>query len=186
MNLARHLVVFMALGTLGCLTGCREASQSSNPGNSPTGSAMQASADTSKKRVIILCTGNSCRSQMAEAFWRKYGGDNWEVVSAGVKPSGKVYPLAIKAMAEKGFDISNCKSKSVTPFLDQRFDLVVTVCGHADKTCPTFPGGGKYLHHPFDDPPKAPGTDEERMKVTRRVRDEIEAKVQEWIATESG
>jgi len=149
-------------------------------------STMHTSADMPTRRVIILCTGNSCRSQMVEGFWRKYGGGRWEVVSAGTKPSGHVYPLAVKAMTEKGIDISHQRSKSATPFLNQRFDLVVTVCSSADKTCSVFPNCGKYLHHAFDDPPKTPGTDEDRMYVTRRVRDEIETKVIEWIAAETG
>jgi len=139
-----------------------------------------------KKRVIILCTGNSCRSQMAEAFWRLYAGDTWDVVSAGTKPSGKVSPLAVEAMQERGIDISSQKSKSLEPFLTERFDLVVTVCGNAEKTCPTFRGGGKHVHHGFDDPPHAPGTYADQLKVCRRVRDEIDIKVKEWIAAEDG
>lgn len=137
-----------------------------------------------KKRVIILCTGNSCRSQMAEAFWQKLGGDRWEVVSAGTKPSGSVSKLATAVMAEKGIDLSGQQSKSVDPYVGQRFDLVITVCGDAEQECPTFPGGRKHIHHGFDDPPKTPGTDEDRLRVCRRVRDEIEAKVKEWIALE--
>lgn len=136
-----------------------------------------------KKRVIILCTGNSCRSQMAEAFWRSHGGDRWEVVSAGTQPSGRVSPLAVQAMAEKGIDISGQNSKSVDPYVGQPFDLVITVCADAEQTCPAFPGGRRHIHHGFDDPPKAPGTDEDRLRVCRRVRDEIERKVKEWIAT---
>jgi hypothetical protein len=98
-------------------------------------------ADSShKQRVIILCTGNSCRSQMAEAFWRKYAGDRWEVVSAGTKPSGKVSPLAVQAMAEKGIDISQQQSKSVTPYVGQPFDLV---------------GNSAKMAHGFDDVARA-------------------------------
>ncbi|MGE3182569.1 MAG: arsenate reductase ArsC [Phycisphaerae bacterium] len=138
-----------------------------------------------KKRVIILCTGNSCRSQMAEAFWRQYGDGKWEVVSAGTHPSGRVYPLAIQAMAEKSIDISKQQSKSIDPFLNQHFDLVITVCSDADENCPHFPNGGKYLHRGFDDPPKAPGSEEDRMRVTRRVRDEIDMQVREWINANS-
>lgn len=136
----------------------------------------------SKKRVLILCTGNSCRSQMAEAFWRQHGGDAWDVYSAGSKPSGHVYPLAIQAMAEKGIDISKHQSKSVEPFVDQSFDVVVTVCDDAATQCPTFRQTTTVIHHGFDDPPKYPGTPEEKLAVTRRVRDEIEAKVKAWLA----
>lgn len=153
------------------------------PSPEPSPATHDASSP-GKKRVIILCTGNSCRSQMAEAFWRTYGGDHWDVVSAGTKPSGKVYPGAIQVMAEKGIDISKQQSKSLEPYKDQRFDLVITVCADAERSCPTFAGGKKHIHHGFDDPPKAPGTDDDRLRVCRRVRDEIEVKVKEWIAAE--
>lgn len=136
------------------------------------------------KRVIILCTGNSCRSQMAEAFWRLHGRDAWDVVSAGTKPSGQVSPLAVEAMRERGIDISGQRPKSLEPFRAERFDLVITVCGNAEQTCPSFPGGGRHVHHGFDDPPHAPGTYEDKLKVCRRVRDEIETKVKEWVETE--
>ncbi|MBN1510963.1 MAG: arsenate reductase ArsC [Phycisphaerae bacterium] len=138
-----------------------------------------------KKQVLILCTGNSCRSQMAEAFWRRHGGDRWNVVSAGTRPSGAVHPLAVRAMAEAGIDIHGCRSKSLEPYLDRHFDLVITVCSDADANCPHFPNARKRLHHGFDDPPKAPGDEEAQMQVARRVRDEIEAQVKAWIATES-
>lgn len=134
-----------------------------------------------KKSVIILCTGNSCRSQMAEAFWKKYGGDRWEVVSAGTKPKPEVYPLAVRAMAEKGIDISGYRTKGPEAFVDRRFDLVITVCDNAERECPNFRNATKHLHWPFDDPPKAPGDDEAKMKVCRRVRDEIEAKIKEFV-----
>jgi len=152
-------------------------------GPRPDGGAVTESAGQGggMKRVIILCTGNSCRSQMAEAFWRKHGGADWEVVSAGTRPKGAVYPLAIRAMAEKGIDISRAESKSTGPFIGQKFDLVVTVCDDAEKNCPTFASAAKHLHWPFDDPPKATGTDEQRMQVCRRVRDEIEAKIRSYL-----
>lgn len=118
---------------------------------------------------------------MAEAFWRTHGGDQWEVTSAGTKPSGKVYPPAVKVMAEGGIDIGHQTSKSVEPLLGQIFDLVITVCSDAEQSCPSFPGGLKHIHHGFDDPPAAPGTDEDRLTVCRRVRNEIEQKVKEWI-----
>lgn len=152
---------------------------------SPGAPTVAHGGSSNKKRAIILCTGNSCRSQMAEAFWKKYGGDRWEVVSAGTRPSGRVSPLAVQAMSEIGIDISGQKSKSVEPYVGQPFDLVITVCSDAEKSCPNFRGGRKYIHHGFDDPPKAAGTDEDRLRVCRRVRDEIEAKTRAWIAAES-
>lgn len=135
-----------------------------------------------KKRVIILCTGNSCRSQMAEAFWGERGGKDWEVVSAGTNPSGQVDPRAIQVMAEKGIDISRHESKSLAPFLNQHFDWAITVCDNAERECPAFPGARQHRHHSFDDPPRFEGSESERMQAYRRVRDEIEAKVREWIA----
>ena len=143
---------------------------------------QSSTARVPKKSVIILCTGNSCRSQMAEGFWNEHGGDRWEVVSAGTKPKGAIYPLAVKVMAEKGIDISGQKSKSVTPFLNRHFDYLVTVCGDAEQSCPTFANASKHMHWPFDDPPKASGTDEQKMQVCRRVRDEIEAKIKQFLA----
>jgi arsenate reductase len=137
------------------------------------------------KSVIILCTGNSCRSQMAEAFWRRHGGDRWDVVSAGTRPSGAVHPLAVRAMAEVGIDIRGYCSKSLEPYLDRHFDLVITVCSDADENCPHFPNAKKRIHHGFDDPPKAPGGEEAQMRVARRVRDEIGVQVKAWIAEES-
>ncbi len=138
-----------------------------------------------KRSVIILCTGNSCRSQMAEAFWRRHGGDRWDVVSAGTRPSGAIHPLAVRAMAEAGIDIRGYRSKSLEPYLDRHFDLVITVCSDADENCPHFPNARKRIHHSFDDPPKAPGGEAAQMQVARRVRDEIEAQVKKWIAAES-
>jgi len=135
-----------------------------------------------KKSVIILCTGNSCRSQMAEAFWKKYAGDKWDVVSAGTHPKPEVYPLAVKSMAEKGIDISGSRTKGPEQYLGRHFDLVITVCDNAEKECPTFRNAKQHLHWPFDDPPKAAGDDEAKMKVCRRVRDEIEAKIKDYLA----
>jgi len=153
-------------------------------GKSTEQRTMQTAEPDGKRRVIILCTGNSCRSQMAEAFWNRHGGGRWEVVSAGTRPSGRVHPLAVKAMAEKGMDISGQESKSLQPYLDEEFDLVITVCGDAENNCPTFRSGGRHIHRGFDDPPHYPGSDEEKMQVARRVRDEIEAQVIAWIAAE--
>ncbi|MEK6643025.1 MAG: arsenate reductase ArsC [Planctomycetota bacterium] len=138
-----------------------------------------------KKRVIILCTGNSCRSQMAEAFWKKHGGEAWEVVSAGTHPKGEVSPLAIKSMAEKGVDISSYRSKASTPYTKEHFDLVITVCDNAERECPHFANATQHLHWPFEDPPKALGDEAAKMKVCRAVRDGIEMKIKEYLKSES-
>ncbi|QDU79433.1 Arsenate-mycothiol transferase ArsC2 [Polystyrenella longa] len=134
-----------------------------------------------KKRVLVLCTGNSCRSQMAEALWEAAGKGEWESESAGSRPSGYVHPLAIKAMAELGFDISAYESKSLEQFQDQSFDIVVTVCDNAKEACPVFPGAKTLLHWPFFDPADATGSEEEQMVVFRRVRDEIKTKIENYL-----
>ena len=135
------------------------------------------------KRVLILCTGNSCRSQMAEALWEKLGDGEWDSESAGSKPSGYVHPLAIRAMQELEIDISQNARKSLEQFRDQNFDLVVTVCDNARESCPVFLGATKALHWPFDDPADATGTDDEKMVVFRRVRDEIKSTIQNYLRT---
>ncbi|MBI3877748.1 MAG: arsenate reductase ArsC [Verrucomicrobia bacterium] len=128
-----------------------------------------------KPLVLILCTGNSCRSHLAEGVLRHYAGDFLEVASAGSKPVGHVHPLAIRAMKEIGLDISGHRSKHMNEFLDRRVETVITVCGNADQACPMFPGQVNRHHWPFDDPAHATGTEEEQLKVFRRVRDEIVA-----------
>jgi arsenate reductase len=125
------------------------------------------------KRVLILCTGNSCRSQMAEGFVNHLLEGQWEARSAGTHPAPRVHPLAVKAMAEAGVDISAGEPELVDRHLDERWDLVVTVCDSAKETCPTFPRPVERLHVSFDDPAKAEGSDEEKMAFFRRVRDEI-------------
>lgn len=126
-----------------------------------------------KKRILILCTGNSCRSQMAEGFLKSLD-ENLEVYSAGTKPAERVNPFAIKAMKEIGIDISNGIAEDVEKYLSQSFDYVITVCDNAKETCPVFMGNVKHrLHIGFDDPADAVGTEEEVMPVYRRVRDEI-------------
>ncbi|MFN3135161.1 MAG: arsenate reductase ArsC [Candidatus Kryptonium sp.] len=131
-------------------------------------------------RVLFLCTGNSCRSQMAEGLLRHFGNNKFEVFSAGTHPSF-VHPLAIEAMKEIGIDISNHRSKHVSEFLGQNFDYVITVCDKAKESCPTFPGQVKRIHWSFEDPAEATGTKEERMKVFRRVRDEIKEHILSFI-----
>lgn len=124
--------------------------------------------------VLILCTGNSCRSQMAELLLQRAAGDALRVESAGSQPSGYVHPLAIKAMAEMDMDLSEGRSKSLDEFLDQDVETVITVCGNADQACPVFPGQARRYHWPFDDPAHAEGSEDEQMEVFRRVRDEID------------
>ena len=135
------------------------------------------------QRVLILCTGNSCRSQMAEALWESLGGGNWQSESAGSKPSGYVHPLAIRAMRELDIDISANTSKSLEQFREEAFDLVVTVCDNAQESCPVFPGARETFHWPFDDPADATGADDEKMVVFRRVRDEIREKIRNYLLT---
>lgn len=138
------------------------------------------------KRVLILCTGNSCRSQMGETLWETLGNGEWESESAGTKPSGYVHPLAIRAMRELDIDISQNTSKSLEQFRDQNFDVAVTVCDNAKESCPVFPGAKETLHWPFDDPADATGTDNEKMVVFRRVRDEIKNTIQNYLTTGKG
>jgi arsenate reductase len=128
---------------------------------------------TPKPTVLILCTGNSCRSHLAEGFLRAAAGDILDVQSAGSKPAGYVHPLAIKAMHEAGIDISGHHSKHLSEFLEKKIDTVITVCDNAAQACPIFPGQLNRHHWPFVDPAHATGTDEEILKVFRDVRDEI-------------
>jgi arsenate reductase len=123
--------------------------------------------------VLILCTGNSCRSHMAEGILRHAAGDLLDVHSAGSNPAGYVHPLAIRALAEIGIDISHHASKHMNEFLDRNVDTVITVCGNADQACPMFPGQVNRHHWGFDDPAHAQGTEEEIFAEFRRVRDEI-------------
>jgi arsenate reductase len=134
-----------------------------------------------KRRVLFLCTGNSCRSQMAEGLLRHLAGDRFEAASAGTVPSNGVSSLAVRAMAEIGLDISAGAPRSVDDLPNLAFDFVITVCDNANENCPYLPGQFVRLHWPFDDPAAATGTDEERMAVCRRVRDEIRAKLEEWL-----
>jgi arsenate reductase len=133
------------------------------------------------KRVLILCTGNSARSQMAEGLLRYEGESVYEVYSAGTHPS-VVNPLAVEAMRERGIDISRHRSKSVEDFFGQEFDYVITVCDNANENCPVFPGQTKRIHWSFDDPAAAVGNEAERLAEFRRVRDEIEARLREFVA----
>lgn len=125
-----------------------------------------------KKRVLILCTGNSARSQMAEGLLRHDAGERFEVESAGTKASF-VRPEAITVMRELGIDISEHRSKDVDEFDGQQFDYVITVCDNAHETCPVFFGAAQMMHHGFEDPAAVIGTDDQRLAVFRRVRDEL-------------
>jgi len=125
-----------------------------------------------RKRVLILCTGNSARSQMAEGLLRDIAGDRFEVASAGVAPA-QVRPEAITVMRELSIDISQHRSKSVDEFANQDFDYVITVCDNANEQCPVFPGNTKRIHWSFIDPAAARGDEESRLRVFREVRDEI-------------
>jgi arsenate reductase len=129
------------------------------------------------KRILFLCTGNSCRSQMAEAIINARMGDTWQAFSAGTQPTGYVHPFAIRALAEMGIDISGARSKSAEEFRDAAFDLVVTVCDDAAENCPVWLGRGKRVHLGFPDPAQATGTDAQVMAVFRKVRDDIAAQV---------
>ncbi|MFH2064374.1 MAG: arsenate reductase ArsC [Pseudomonadota bacterium] len=135
-----------------------------------------------KTRIIFLCTGNSARSQMAEAFLRKYGSDRFEAHSAGLEPTG-INPLTIKVMDEVGVDLSTHYSKDVKIYLGKvLFQYLITVCDHAEKNCPTaWPGIAKRLHWSFDDPAAFDGTENEKLEKFRMVRDQIEQKVKGLI-----
>jgi arsenate reductase len=135
---------------------------------------------TDKQRVLILCTGNSARSQMAEGLLRHEGGDRFEVFSAGTKPS-VVRPEAIAVMNEIGIDISDHRSKSVDEFIGQPLDVVITVCDNARESCPVFPGATKRLHWPFEDPAATQGSEEERKAAFRRIRDRIHGRIMVFV-----
>ncbi|MBN1148490.1 MAG: arsenate reductase ArsC [Anaerolineales bacterium] len=134
-----------------------------------------------KPRVLFLCTANSARSQMAEAFLRKYAGDRFEVFSAGLEPHG-VNPYTIRVMEEAGIDMSAHTSKSLRQFMGQvHFGYMITVCGNAEKNCPIFPGMGVRLHWSFEDPAAFDGDDEAKLQKFREVRGLIESRIQGWV-----
>jgi arsenate reductase (thioredoxin) len=145
---------------------------------------VKGPADTGKvarERVLFLCTHNSARSQMAEAWLRALADDRYEAASAGTAAT-RVHPLAVRAMAEVGVDLSGHASKTLEQFLDDRWDWVITVCDAANEACPVFPGAAQRLHWSFDDPSRVIGTDEARLAVFRRIRDEIREKLSGWLA----
>jgi arsenate reductase len=145
--------------------------------------SAQSTADA-KVRVLILCTGNSARSQMSAGFLQSWS-PRLEVHSAGTNPSPRVNPFAIQAMNEVGVDISNSRPKPVTPFLGQSFDFVITVCDDADKSCPNFRGKvGKRVHIGFPDPAKATGSDQQKLEVFRTVRDDIQKRFRAYFESD--
>lgn len=137
-----------------------------------------------RKRVLILCTGNSARSQMAEGLLRAEGGVRFEVFSAGTRPSS-VRPEAVEAMREVGIDISHQRSKSVDEFVGREFEYIITVCDNARESCPVFPGKAVRVHWSFDDPAAVEGEWDVRLAAFRRVRDEIGARLREWASAAS-
>jgi arsenate reductase (thioredoxin) len=135
----------------------------------------------SRKSVLFLCTGNSCRSQMAEGLVNHFLASGWQAYSAGTRPSGYVHPLAIEAMAELGIDISAGQSKSTETFRQAKFDVVVTVCDNAAEDCPLWLGPGRVVHISFPDPAGATGSHEEKMAIFRQVRDDIHQQVLAYL-----
>ena len=133
-----------------------------------------------KPTVLILCTGNSCRSHMAQGILREIAGDLLDVQSAGSDPAGFVHPLAIRALAEIGIDISSHTSKHLKEFTDRDVETVITVCNNADKACPAFPGQVNRHHWPFPDPAKAKGSEEEIWNAFKQVRDDIHRKFTDY------
>lgn len=129
-----------------------------------------------KSKVLFLCTGNSCRSQMAEAIVNARLGESWQAFSAGSRPAGQVHPLAIKTLAELGINHRG-RPKSIHEFVGQSFDLVVTLCNDSDEDCPVWLGTGRKLHNPFPDPAKVTGSAESMLQAFRHVRDRISAEL---------
>ncbi|MBC7237173.1 MAG: arsenate reductase ArsC [Chloroflexi bacterium] len=134
-----------------------------------------------RKQVLILCTGNSARSQMAEGLVNRFLGDRWQAHSAGTRPAGYVHPLAIEVMRELGIDISAQRSKSVDEFRDAPMDVVITVCDNAAEDCPLWLGKGRVVHIPFADPAAVTGAPEERREAFRAVRDAIRGRILEYL-----
>jgi arsenate reductase len=135
----------------------------------------------SKKQVLFLCTGNSCRSQMAQGLVNHFLGEKWVAHSAGTQPTGSVHPLAIEAMLELGINISDYHSKSVDTFRTHHFELVVTVCDDAAENCPLWLGQGRVVHMGFPDPAQATGSQAEQLVVFRQVRDAIRQQVLDYL-----
>ena len=139
-------------------------------------------SSTKMKKILILCTGNSCRSHMAEGFLRQALGDRHEVFSAGAKPSGYVHPLAIEVMQEAGVGVSSHTSKHLETFFEVGIDTVITVCDNANEACPIFPGKVNRYHWGFEDPPHARREGEEAIDAFRRIRDQIKQVFEAYAA----
>ena len=138
----------------------------------------------SKARVLFLCSSNSARSQMAEAFLRAYAGDEFDVYSAGLTPT-EIHPLTFRVMQERGFDLAGQSAKGLDEFLGKvHFGYMVTVCDRAHEECPIFPGAGTRILWPFEDPAQANGTEEERLEAFRRVSDAIDERIRHWLQDE--
>jgi arsenate reductase len=138
-----------------------------------------------KPKVLFLCTGNSARSQMAEAFLRAYAGDHFEVHSAGLEPKGYILPEVVAVMQERGLDLNGHTSKGVETYLGRTvFAHTITVCGDAEENCPAiFLNMGKHEHWPFDDPARFEGDEAERLESTRVVRDQLDQRIRQWLAS---
>ncbi len=139
-----------------------------------------------KKSILFLCTGNSCRSQMAEGFMKAFGGDRFEVFSAGSRPEGYVHPLAIETMKQLGIDISSNRSKSVEEFLQRPIDILITVCDNAKEACPVLPGHPATAHWGFEDPAKYEGSREEQLAFYRKIAGEIEQSIRRFLSIPTG
>ena len=134
-----------------------------------------------RARVLFVCTHNSARSQMAEGWLRRLAGERYDVASAGTEAT-RVHPLALRAMAEVGVDLGGHTSKTLERFRDERWDWVITVCDAANERCPLFTGPARRVHWSFDDPSRATGSEDERLATFRRVRNEIRARLDHWLA----
>ncbi len=138
-----------------------------------------------KIKVLFLCTGNSCRSQMAEAWLKKLGGESFEVYSAGLEPHG-VNPKTVIVMEETGYDMTPHRSKHLDEYQGKiEFDYLITVCGNADERCPYFPGMGQRLHWPFKDPAAFKGSETAQLAAFRKIRDQIKSKIESWLVEQA-
>jgi arsenate reductase len=138
-----------------------------------------------QRKILFLCTGNSARSQMAEALLRKYAGEDFQVFSAGAEPSNRVFPPVVAVMNEIGIDISHARPKGLDTYLGHmHFSKVIIVCSEADKKCPQIFGSAQRLYWPFDDPAAAQGTEAEILEACRSIRDRIDARIRQWLKEE--
>jgi arsenate reductase (thioredoxin) len=141
---------------------------------------QQSGMESGAVRILVLCTHNSARSQMAEALIRSYGNGRFKVESAGTEAT-RVNPFAVEAMREIGFDLSGARSKHLDEFIEQEFEYVITVCDSAAESCPVFPGRAERIHWSFPDPSAATGSDDEKLAVFREVRDSIAEQIHKWV-----